>query len=237
MSNLPKVTTKPLFKMKIPSINREVTARPFVVREEKILLTAQQSGDDKDIILALKQILKLCIVDDFDAESLATFDLEYMFLKLRARSVNNVIDVSYQDIEDKEVYDFKIDLDEVELLQNYEFNNKFMLTEDIGIVMKYPSINIINDMLDDMTPIQAIEFLIVKCIDQIFDAENVYPAEDYTHAELDEFIDQLDSNSFEKVKGFFDGIPSLYHKLEYTNKLGNLKTIELTSLNDFFTWR
>ena len=237
MNNLPRVSTKPLFKMLIPSQNREVVTRPFVVREEKILLTAQQSGEDKDIIMALKQILALCIQEDFDAETLATFDLEYMFLKLRARSVNNIIQVGYQDTEDGEVYEFTIDLDDVELLQQKEFNNKIMLTENVGLIMKYPSINIVNDIDENMAPIDTVEYLIVKCIDQIFDEENVFPANEYTDDELKEFIEQLDPESFEKVKSFFDSLPQLYHKLEYTNKLGTKKTIELTTLNDFFIWR
>ena len=110
---LPKID-KPLFNLRIPSQNREVQSRPFVVKEEKILLTAQQSGQSKDIMMAIKQVLQNCIVEpDFDADDLTTFDVEYMFLKLRARSVNNVIEVSYRDNEDDKVYDFKIDLDEV----------------------------------------------------------------------------------------------------------------------------
>lgn len=238
MNKLPKVSNKPLFRMKIPSQNREVVSRPFVVREEKLLLTAQQSGDDKDIILALKQILALCIQDEgFDPDSLATFDLEYMFLKLRARSVNNIIKVSYQDIDDGLVYDFTIDLDEVEMLQTKEFNNKIMLSDEVGVVMKYPSITILDEMSEELTPVETVEYLIIKCIDQVFDLENVYPSSEYTDAELKEFIDDLDSESFDKIKGFFDSLPELYHKLEYTNANGDKKTIELTTLNDFFIWR
>ena len=142
---LPKID-KPLFEVTIPSLDRKIKLRPFAVREEKILLMAQQSTDDKEIILAIKQVLNNCIVDpNFDIDSLATFDLEYLFLKLRARSVSNVINVSYRDNEDDKVYDFEIDLDEVDMLKKPEVSNVIMITDTIGIKMKYPSVTIIDD--------------------------------------------------------------------------------------------
>ena len=120
---LPKLD-KPIFELEVPSQNRTVKARPFVVKEEKILLTAQQSGQEKDIVLGIKQVLTNCIQDaSFDIDSLTTFDLEFMFLKLRSRSVNNIIDVSYRDNEDDKVYDFQIDLDTVEMLKTKPINN------------------------------------------------------------------------------------------------------------------
>jgi hypothetical protein len=112
---LPKLD-KPIFSMLVPSQKRDVKFRPFLVKEEKILLIAQQGGTEKEMITALKQILNNCIVDeDFNINDLTTFDLEYMFLKLRSKSVSNVIKVSYQDIEDEKIYDFDIDLDTVEI--------------------------------------------------------------------------------------------------------------------------
>lgn len=232
---LPKIE-KPLFELLVPSMKKSVKARPFVVREEKILLTAQQSGSDKDIILAIKQVLNNCIIDEFDVDDLATFDLEYMFLKLRARSVNNVIKVSYRDNEDDKVYDFEIDLDEVELKVEDNISNIINVTDTIGIKMKYPSVTILDNIPDTEDAGNVVEYLIKSCIDQIFDEENVYPAKDHTDEELNEFLDSLDIETFNKIREFFDNLPQMYYKMEYTNKNGNVRTIELTTLNDFFIW-
>ena len=233
---LPKID-KPLFELRIPSMNKIVKSRPFVVKEEKILLTAQQSGHEKDIILAIKQVLQNCIQEPkFDVDTLATFDLEYMFLKLRARSVNNIIEVSYRDIEDEKVYDFTIDLDEVEMLQEEIVSNKIMASDTVGIIMKYPSVTILDNAPDDATAPEMVEYLVKSCIDQIFDDENVYPISEYTDEDVVEFIEQLDVDTFNKIREFFDTLPRMYHKIEYTNSLGKQRTIELTTLSDFFTW-
>lgn len=232
---LPKVE-KPLFELYVPSMNKSVKARPFVVREEKILLTAQQAGEEKDIILAIKQVLNNCIVDDFDVDELATFDLEYMFLKLRARSVNNIIEVSYRDNEDEKVYDFQIDLDQVELKMNKDISNIIMITDVLGIKMKYPSVTILDSVPDTNDAGEVVEYLIKSCVDQIFDEDSVYLSNQYTDEELTDFLDSLDIETFGKIREFFNNLPQMYHKIEYTNKNGNLRTIELTTLSDFFIW-
>lgn len=230
---LPKIE-KPLFDLFVPSLNIHVKARPFVVREEKILLTAQQSGSEKDIVLAIKQVLNNCIVETFDVDTLATFDLEYMFLKLRARSVNNIIEVSYRDNEDNKVYDFQIDLDEVQLKTVDNISNIININADIGIKMKYPSVTIIDNVPEVDNASEIVEYLIKSCIDQIFDAESVYPISEHTDEELNEFLDSLDIETFNKIREFFENLPQMYHVLEYTNANGNKRTIELTTLSDFF---
>lgn len=233
---LPKLD-KPLFDLEVPSQNKTVKARPFVVKEEKILLTAQQSGQEKDIVLGIKQVLTNCIQDaSFDMDSLTTFDLEYMFLKLRSRSVNNIIDVSYRDNEDDKVYDFQIDLDTVEMLKRKPIDNKIMVNENVGIVMKFPSVTMLENVPDNVKATDIVEYLVRSCIDQIFDENDVYLASDTSEEELAEFVDSLDIETFTKIREFFDSLPSLYHKLEYTNALGNKREIELTTLSDFFTW-
>lgn len=233
---LPKID-KPLFEMLVPSQNKRVKFRPFVVKEEKILLIAQQSGSEKDIILAVKQVLQNCAQDPkFDVDELATFDLEYMFLKLRAKSVNNIIEVSYRDMEDDKVYDFKIDLDEVDMLQKSELSNKIQVSDTIGIVLKYPSVTILNEIPEDINTADLVELLVRKCIDSIYDEENVYPVSEHTEQELSEFIESLDLPTFNKIKEFFDNLPQMYYKIEYKNSLGNDRFVELTTLSDFFTW-
>lgn len=233
---LPKID-KPLFSMLVPSQKREVKFRPFVVKEEKILLIAQQSGQEKDMVRAIKQILTNCVADEkFDVETLTTFDLEYMFLKLRAKSVNNVIEVSYRDVEDDKVYEFNIDLDEVEMLEQGKVDNNIKITDNVGVVMKYPSISVVENVPDDLPAAELVEYLVRSCIDVIYDEDTVYPAKDCTDDELTDFIESLDIETFIKIREFFDNLPRMYYKIEYKNSLGNDRTIELTTLSDFFTW-
>jgi hypothetical protein len=233
--SLPKIN-RPLFDLPIPSKNKSVLSRPFLVKEEKILLMAMESGKEKDIVLALKQIVNLCIQEEgFNVNDLAIFDLEYMFLKLRSRSVSNIVSVTYEDTEDGKEYKFNIDLDDVQFMQIASIDNKIMLSDDIGLLMKWPSITIIDEMPDAMTSVEAVEYLITKCIDTIFDGEDVYPASDSTEEELKEFVDNLDINSFNKIREFFDSIPTMSYTIEYKNSLGNERKIELTTLSDFFT--
>jgi hypothetical protein len=234
---LPKID-KPLFEVSILSRNNQkVTMRPFVVKEEKILLMAQQSGEEKDILLAIKQVIQNCVQDPaFDVDKLATYELEYLFLKLRARSVNNIIEVSYRDNEDNKVYDFTIDLDNVEMWKKGNLSNCIEINETMGIIMQPPSVTILDNAPDNMTATEMVEYLIRSCIDKVYDQENVYPASEQTEEELKEFIDNLDVRTFTKIREFFDNLPHMYYKIEYTNSLGNVRTIELQTLSDFFTW-
>lgn len=231
---LPKLD-QPIFEMLVPSQNKTVRFRPFLVKEEKILLFAQQSENERDIVLAIKQILQNCIVDKFDVNTLCTFDLEYMFLKLRSKSVNNVVEVSYRDTEDNEVYDFKIDLDEVEIQIPENVSKKIEITDKIGIMMKYPSITLLDSAPEDASPLEMVEYLVRSCIDQVYDEEDVYFVAEQPKEDVDAFIDSLDVETYEKIRSFFNQLPRMYYKLEYKNSLGNDRLIEMTSLRDFFT--
>lgn len=227
---------KPTFTMTIPSSGKVIKFRPFVVREEKILLIAQQSDNDADLIRGIKQILHNCIVsEDFDVDSLTMFDLEYMFLKLRAKSVNNIVNLHYQDNEDEKVYDFDVNLDEVEVVKDPNHTNKIEITDTIGMIMKYPSVTIV-DNIKTTDPIELMDYLIGSCVDKIYDEETVYSAEDYTEEELKNFLDSMDVNTYDKIRIFFDTLPKMFYELKYTNSKGTERTIGLTSLRDFFTW-
>lgn len=232
---LPKID-QPLFDMTIPSTKKKITFRPFLVKEEKILLVAQQSGNDTEIIRAIKQILTRCIQEELDLDSLAIFDLEYMFLKLRAKSVNNVVKLSYRDTEDGEIYNFELDLDTIEVEMPKTINSKIEINENVGMTMKYPTASITDRMKNFDNEVDLMTFFIVNCIDTIYDEETVYVASDFSEQEITEFLDGLDVKSFEKIREFFESIPRLYHKIEYTNSIESKRSIELTSLKDFFMW-
>lgn len=235
--SLPKIS-QPLFDVTIPSSKKKIEFRPFLVKEEKILLIAQQSGNDTDSIRAIKQILNACVTTTgFDIESLTTFDLEYLFLKLRAKSVNNIVKLAYRDNEDEEVYDFELDLDKIEITwPENTVDPKIEINDTVGMTMKYPPASITDKMGEFANEVELMTFFIVNCIDTIYDENEVYVASEYTDKEIAEFIDGLDVKTFEKIRKFFEGIPKLYHKFEYTNKLGHERTIELNNLRDFFMW-
>lgn len=232
---LPKIS-QPLFNVVIPSTQQKIEFRPFLVKEEKILLIAQQSENDSDIIRAIKQILANCIQSTLDIDNLAIFDLEYLFLKLRARSVNNIIKLSYKDTEDEKIYDFEFNLDDVEVNVPDQVNSKIEITNDVGMVMKYPTADITDKMGNINNEVELMTFFIVNCIETIYDADNVYPATDYSEKEISEFLDNLDVSTFGKIRGFFESIPRLHHVIKYQNSLGNDREIELTNLKDFFMW-
>lgn len=235
--SLPKIS-QPIFDVVVPSTKKKVEFRPFLVKEEKILLIAQQGGNDGEIIRAIKQILNNCVITaGFNVDELTTFDLEYLFLKLRARSVNNIVKLSYRDTEDEEVYDFELDLDQVEITypeKTIDLNIK--ITDDVGMTMKFPSASITDKMGTFENEVDLMTFFIVNCIDTIHDADEVYVASEYSENEITEFLDGLDVKSFDSIRKFFESMPKLYHKFEYKNKLGNERVIELTNLRDFFMW-
>lgn len=233
---LPKID-QPLFEATVPSTGKKVLFRPFLVKEEKILLVAQSSDDMADMIRAIKQVLQNCANSpDFNIDDLATFDLEYLFLKLRSRSVNNIVKLSYRDTEDNELYTFDLDLDTIEVDMPENTQSKIKISDAAGLTMKYPSASITDKMGTFENEIDLMTFFIANCIDTVYDEENVYVMSEYSQEEIAEFLDSLSVATFEKIKEFFDKMPRLYHKISYKNSLGHDREIELTNLRDFFMW-
>lgn len=231
--SLPKLAY-PVFEIEIPSSKTKCKFRPFLVKEEKILLLAQQSGDLREIIMALQTVIGNCIQDEsVKVDDLTTFDLEYLFIKLRSRSVNNIIEISYRD-DDGDTHQIEIDLEQVYLTNNPEHNKKIKIADDMGIILKYPSPNLIDNMDNIKTELELFFVMVRHCIDQIYDANKVYKSKDYTAEDLEEFIQTLDVNTFKSIQKFFDTMPHLYYKADYMTKNGEQKSIELTTLNDFF---
>jgi len=232
---LPKVK-HPLYDFKIPSTGKIESFRPFLVKEEKILLMAKASEDPGDIFRAVKQIVgNCCMNNSFDVDKIAIFDLEYLFLQLRAVSVNNVVEVSYRDNEDQKIYNFNIDLKTVEVQFPDKIEKVIKVTDKMGIQMKYPSASLFDDRDYFKTGDQAFFELVLRSIDKIYDEDEVYEASDYSKEEIEQFLDDCGIEVFTKIQEFMSNNPRLYHKLEYTNENGKERRIELTSLTDFFT--
>jgi len=230
---LPKIQT-PMFFIKIPSLQKELKFRPFLVKEEKLLLMAQQSNDNEEV-LALQQIINNCCLDNIDTDKLTTFDVEYIFLKLRARSVNNIVKLRYRDTEDDQIYEFELNLDDIEVVFDENHSNKIQINEEIGMILKYPNIKVGEKVSKASDDNDMLNKILINCIDVIYDKEKVYPAKDSTEEELIDFIENLDTKSFKKIENFFTTMPKLYHEIKYENSLGNTRKIRLSTLKDFFT--
>ena len=235
--SLPKISY-PTYTIKVPSTKKNVKFRPFLVKEEKLLLMAKESENNSDILLSIKQIVNNCCLDEnFDNEKMTIFDLEYIFIKLRAFSVDNIVKVSYKDEEDGQNYEFEVDLNAVEVEFPEKNENNIKISDTFGILMKYPSASLYEDK-DFLNLEKDYLFeLIIRCIDKIYEGDNVFEAKNYTMKDLGDFLENLDSKTFVSIQDFLMNSPKLLHVMKYKNSLGNEKEIRLSSLNDFFTFR
>lgn len=231
---LPKLSY-PLFDVVIPSSGKKAKMRPFLVREEKILLLAQTSEDPSDIIKSIQQVIQSCMVKPQDAENLTTFDLEYLFVKLRSKSVSNVIDILYKDPDDEQQYKVSVNLDDVEIKKDKNHTTKIEFSKDLGVIMKYPSLDIGEQLKEVETEVDLFFQLISLCLDKIYDTDNVYSASEYSREEVEEFVSSLDVSAFKQIQKFFETTPKLYYETSYTTKDGKEKKVILQNLNDFFS--
>lgn len=235
--SLPKIS-HPTFKIVVPSTKKPLIFRPFLVKEEKILLMAKTSNDSGDILSSIKQVVNNCCEEkDFDINKLTVFDLEYIFLKLRSNSVGNKVTLTFEDLEDKLQYKFEVDLNTVEIEYPKNAENKIQIDANTGIIMKYPSAAIYDDNNFINMGNDAMFELMLRCIDKIYSGDEMYDPMSYTKEQLANFIDNLDVKTFEKIQTFLSNAPTMKHILTYRNSLGNERKIELTTLNDFFTLR
>ena len=226
----------PVFELKVPSTKQMVKFRPFLVKEEKLMLMAKQSGEQQDIINVIKQVISNCDIENvINANELSSFDLELLFLKLRAKSVSEEIVISYNDPEDEKTYTFNLNIDEINVFDNPDHTNIIKLSESSGIVMKYPSASLMSDVImkDDVTDI--LFFMIRGCMDQYFDGDQIVLFKDNKVEDIDKFIESLPTSTLKEFEKFFDTMPKLYHKIEYVNEMGTKREVELKSIEDFFT--
>ena len=234
---LPKLTT-PTYELEIPSTDEKIKYRPFLVKEEKILLIALESGESKDIINAVKEIVAECTFGKIDLGILPMFDVEYIFLNIRSKSVGEVSTLRLLCPDDGETYaNVDVNLNDVQVHVDEGHNNKIELTDEMGIIMTYPNIDSYTESgITDITAHNMLD-VIGTCILQIYDkkGEEVFEAKDQTKKELTEFIEQLNTKQFKDVQQFFDTMPKLKHEIEIVNPKTKVKTkVVLQGLNDFF---
>jgi len=234
---LPKLIT-PTYELEIPSTDEKIKYRPFLVKEEKILMMAMESKKNTDIVQAVKDIVSECTFNKVNIDTVPMFDVEYIFLNIRAKSVGEVSKLKLLCPDDKKTYaDCEVNLTEVEVQVGDEHTNKIELDNGMGMIMKYPSIDSFKDT--GITVINASNMLdvITACILQIYEknGEKTYDPKDQTKKELSEFIEQLNTVQFKKVQKFFDTMPKLKHEITIKNpKTKKESKVTLTGLNDFF---
>jgi hypothetical protein len=233
---LPKISY-PTLNIDIPPNPKKYMFRPILVKEEKLLLMAKNSGIESDVFSTIKQVVNLCSIDpSFEVDKLPLFSLEYIFLKLRAFSISEEIKVSYKDLEDDRSNEFTINLKEVTIRYPEATDNKIAINDKAGLVMKYPTAEVYDEKeFMDSDDSEKFYRLVVRCVDQVYDGDNVYEGRDFAEEDLLEFLEMIDVQSFEKIINFMNNVPTLYYKLSYKNSLGSDRTIELTTLSDFFT--
>jgi len=228
----------PTYELEIPSTEEKIKYRPFLVKEEKILLIALESNENLDIVQAVKTIVDDCTFNKLDLGNLPMFDVEYIFLQIRAKSVGEVSKLKILCQDDMETYtDYEINLTDIEVEVIEGHTNKIELTDKMGIIMKYPTIDSFQST--GITSISSSNMLdvISSCILQIYDkkGEEVHYAKDQTVKELIDFIEQLSSQQFKDLQKFFDTMPRLKHTIMVENPKTKVKNkIELNGLNDFF---
>tara|TARA_B100001094_G_scaffold73404_1_gene69699 strand:+ start:994 stop:1707 length:714 start_codon:yes stop_codon:yes gene_type:complete len=234
---LPKLNT-PTFELEIPSTDEKVKYRPFLVREEKILLMAMESGENKDIVQAVKDIVTECTFGKLKLGNMPMFDVEYLFLNIRAKSVGEISKLNLLCPDDKKTYaKVEVDLNKVQVQVGDDHTNKIELTDDMGIIMTYPTIDSFSE--SGIQTINASNMLdiIGSSILQIYEekGEKVYEAKDQTKKELTEFIESMNTSQFQKIQLFFDSMPKLKHTVKVKNpKTKKESEIVLQGLNDFF---
>jgi hypothetical protein len=230
---LPRIDL-PLFELTIPSTNKKVKFRPFTVKEEKILLIAQESNDSKQIVLAIKQILNNCL-QGIDVNTLATFDLQYILLNIRAKSVNNEVTFNIKDPDTNETVELVIDINDIEIKRSPEHSKVIKITDTIALQMRYPTIEYIEDLdSEEGKSTDDLYKIMVECIESVVDGDQVYKLKDFSEKEVTDFLDSLTADVAMRIKKFFDTMPVMRYEKKYKNKNGVEKTFVAEGMETFF---
>jgi len=236
---LPKIAT-PTYELELPSTGETVKYRPFLVKEEKLLVIALESEDTKQITTAIKTVIKNCIeTKGIKVESLPTFDIEYLFLNIRGKSVGEEIEVNIICPDDGETtVPIKINVDDIKVQKNEEHDNKIKLDAHLMMEMKYPSLEQFIKSNFDLSNNNAMEQsfeLVASCVDKIYSEDEVWAAADVTKKELMEFLDQMNSSQFKQIEKFFETMPRLSHTVKVTNPNTQVESeVVLEGLSSFF---
>jgi len=243
---LPKIDV-PTYETKLISNGKTVKYRPFLVKEQKLFLMAAQSTDEKETVDVVKQVLNNCILSDIDVDDLPTFDLEHLFMQLRARSVGEVVNLKYncnntvKDDKGEEkacgsLVKFDLNILDIKPIIDEKHSSKIEISDKLGIMMKYPTLSLIKDAGNLANEdVDTVLNVIVSCIDYIYDADQMYYAKDSTKEELLEFIEGMEQEDMEKIQLFFTTMPKIAKELDFKcKKCGYEETITVQGIQNFF---
>jgi hypothetical protein len=235
------MNSTPIYNLVIPSTKKSITYRPFLVKDQKTLLIAQQSDDQRIMIDSLKEVIKSCVTEPIEINKLAIFDIEYIFTQLRSKSVGETVDIVLSCDEDhgednaKAKIQHTVDLSQLTVQEKEGHTNKIELFGTVGVVMKYPNIDDVKKLQGGEVTADDTFKLVASSIDYIYDAEAVYHSKDQTEQELMDFINNLTSEQFGKIQSFFDTMPKLTHTVNYNCPVCNkAHTILLEGMQSFF---
>lgn len=225
-----------IYNTVIPSSKKAIKFKPFDVKAQKNLLIAQQSEDSTVMVDTLKSVIRDCIIDEIDVDSLAIFDLEFLFLQIRAKSVGEMVDLLFTCDECEEQTKLSFDLTKIQVITPEGHTAKIDLGDNMGIVMKYPDISLLKKMDNfDVNDVTLVFDIITSCVDYVYDAEQVHYAKEHTKAELEEFIEGLSTQQFANIQRFFETMPRLQQKVVYDcPKCGHHHDKVLEGINNFF---
>ena len=236
--SLPKINT-PEYTLNVPSTDEEITYRPFLVKEEKVLLVAQETGTEKSIYQAIKNLIKNCCFGKVDVDKLPMFDIEYIFLQIRAKSVGEVatIEVTCPDDEETTVK-VEVDLTTLKVEMDEKHSPRIQLTDDIGLLMQYPNLGDVLSMgieEDKITTVDKMFGMMQDCMYQIWQGEETFDAMDYSNKDKKDFLESLNHEQFEKIQTFFDTMPTVKYITEVTNpKTKVTSEVTVEGMNSFF---
>ena len=228
----------PTFELELPSTGKTIKYRPFLVKEEKVLLMALESKDEKQVVSAVKDLIKNCVITRIKVDNLPSFDLEYLFLKIRGASIGENIILTVTCLDDNETQvEANININDVEIFKPEGHDKKIMFDENTGLVMKYPSMKefVDREFLQKEMKTEDVYGFIADSIDQIFDSEEVYDSSTTTKKEFRTFVDSLTTKQFEKIQKFYETSPKLSHTFKVTNpKTNKESSYTIEGLQSFF---
>tara|TARA_Y100000593_G_scaffold85392_1_gene162349 strand:+ start:996 stop:1733 length:738 start_codon:yes stop_codon:yes gene_type:complete len=240
------VLNAPTYELTLTSSGETIRYRPFLVKEEKILLMALESNDEQEMMRAMKQIIKNCISSNIEIEKLPIFDIQYIFLKLRSQSVGEEVTLRFKHPQEKNVnnetcthiQDVKINLANIKPVSQDGHSSKIELTDKVGVVMKYPKFEMfqtLSDIAENDDAMDAIFNMVSDNIEMIYQNDEVFYADDHSKEELSEFLYSLNSQQFEMIRNFFQTMPYLRHEFDYVcDACGCTEHVTLNGIEDFF---
>lgn len=230
---LPKIDL-PIYEMKLPSTGEKVKYRPFTVKEEKILLTAQESEDTNQIMLSIKQIINNCLLDK-EVDKLAVFDIEYLLITLRSKSVDNKVNFEITDPDTEEKIKLELDLGLVKVEKDPNHTNKIKISNEYTLFLKYPTLDNFSSVIFKETQTAEESYdIMISCLDKLASQDEVFNFKDFSKDEVTDFVDSLHSDTVKQIRGFFDTLPKVRHEIPYTNSKGDNKVFVIQGAESFF---